>query len=135
MTTIASPRAGPLHSPSVPPPSPSLPSTTTSRTASPAGRASTLPQRHPNRAALRDYYNLKTAAPADIGNRTRHEESESKESELDGEGFDAEGYVKAVLAGQGLEGVLRVEGGLVNGMFSFCEGKVTGFLSWLTMRR
>lgn len=45
----------------------------------------------------------------------QHEEAEVKESELDIEGFDAEAYVKGVLAGQGLEGVLRVEGGLING--------------------
>ncbi len=39
-----------------------------------------------------------------------------KESELDAEGFDAEAYVRGVLAGQGLEGVLKVEGGLINGI-------------------
>jgi len=39
-----------------------------------------------------------------------------KESELDAEGFDAEAYVRGVLAGQGLESVLKVEGGLINGI-------------------
>lgn len=41
-----------------------------------------------------------------------------EESELDAEGFDAEAYVRGVLAGQGLEGVLKVEGGLINGRFA-----------------
>lgn len=36
------------------------------------------------------------------------------ESELDAEGFDAEGYVKGILAKEGLEGLLRVERMLVN---------------------
>lgn len=45
----------------------------------------------------------------------QHEDAEGKESELDGEGFDAEAYVRGVLGREGLEGVLRVEGGLVNG--------------------
>lgn len=35
-------------------------------------------------------------------------------SELDTPNFDAEAYVKSVFANQGLEGVLRVEGGLIN---------------------
>lgn len=38
------------------------------------------------------------------------------ETELDAEGFDAVGYVRGVLARDGLEEILRVEGGLVNGM-------------------
>lgn len=33
---------------------------------------------------------------------------------MDVEGFDAEAYVRGVLASQGLEGVLRVEGALIN---------------------
>ena len=32
-------------------------------------------------------------------------------------GFDAEAYVREVLGREGLEGVLRIEGGLVNGEF------------------
>lgn len=43
-------------------------------------------------------------------------DNEVKASELDGDGFDAEAYVRRILAGQGLEGVLRVEGGLINGL-------------------
>lgn len=36
------------------------------------------------------------------------------ESELDAEGFDAEGHVKGILAKEGLEGLLRLEGVLIN---------------------
>lgn len=68
-----------------------------------------------NRAALRDYYGLKAIAPVDASNGARHEETPVRESELDAEGFDPEGYVREVLAREGLEGVLRVEAGLVNG--------------------
>lgn len=71
-----------------------------------------------NRAALRDYYNLKAGSSAD--------ESKDKdtpppptldpelESELDKPGFDPEQYVKDILAREGLEGVMRVEAGLVS---------------------
>lgn len=36
------------------------------------------------------------------------------ESELDAEGFDAEGYVKGILAKEGLEDLLRIERVLIN---------------------
>jgi len=99
MSTITSPR--PSN------PSTSLSSTpTTSRTSSPAP-----PPRRANRSALRDYYNLKTTAPSDAQPSS---EPSIPHSELDASDFDAEAYVKSVLAGQGLEGVLRVEGGLIN---------------------
>ena len=108
MSTITSPR------PSNPPTS--LTSTpTTSRTTSPAA-----PTRRANRTALRDYYNLKSAAPIDAtAPKSPQRDSNSpvfspKVSELDAPNFDAEAYVKAVFANQGLEGVLRVEGGLIN---------------------
>jgi hypothetical protein len=38
-------------------------------------------------------------------------------SELDAEGFDAEEYVRRVLSKEDLEGVLRIEAGLINGIF------------------
>ncbi|KAL2045760.1 hypothetical protein N7G274_002191 [Stereocaulon virgatum] len=115
MSTITSPR--PTN------PSPSLTSTpTTSRTTSPAPQP-----RRANRTALRDYYNLTTttnttttttpAAPGPSTNTPRVPSpppTTPKTSELDAPAFDAEAYVKAVLAGQGLEGVLRVEGGLIS---------------------
>ena len=108
MSTITSPR------PSNPPIS--ITSTpTTSRTTSPAA-----PTRRANRTALRDYYNLKSAAPIDAAApKSPIPDSNSpvfspKVSELDTPNFDAEAYVKSVFANQGLEGVLRVEGGLIN---------------------
>ena len=41
------------------------------------------------------------------------------ESEMDREGFQAEEYLERVMEKEGLEGVLTVEGGLVNGEFAF----------------
>lgn len=118
MSTITSPR---LSFTSLATPSssrrPSLDSQPQSRSQAPSPSLSTnaLPaQRRGNRAALRDYYNLKNAGAS---NGAPHEESSSMpETELDAEGFDAEGYVRGVLARDGLEQILRVEGGLVNGM-------------------
>lgn len=72
------------------------------------------PQRR-NKAALRDYYGLKGAAPADASNGSQHEEAEVRVSELDAEGFDADAYVKGLLAREGLAGLLKIEGGLING--------------------
>ncbi|MCJ1450630.1 hypothetical protein MMC28_000963 [Mycoblastus sanguinarius] len=104
MSTITSPR--PSN------PSTSLSSTpTTSRTSSPAPQP-----RRPNRTALRDYYNLQRPPDAhSIPPPPPHPEPEvSQTSELDASGFDADAYVKSVLANHGLEGVLKVEGGLIN---------------------
>ena len=112
MTTVTSPRlsvtslASPTPTNSTPP-TPSL-----SRTASPSRQSN--PRR--NRAALRDYYNLKASAPIDASSESQHDEIEVKESELDAEGFDAEAYVREVLAGQDLKGVLKTEASLINGM-------------------
>lgn len=53
------------------------------------------------------------------------DDAEIKESELDKEGFDAEKYVADVLAREGLEGVLRVEAGLISGEW-FCGGGPNG---------
>lgn len=101
MATVTSPR--PSN------PSGSLTSTpTTSRTTSPA------PTRRQHRAALRDYYNLKAAVPNAAPSNPHPSEPEPPSSELDTPDFDADAYVKSVLAGHGLEGVLRVEAGLVN---------------------
>lgn len=112
MTTITSPRLSVTSLTSPTPSSSTPPTPSISRTASPARQPTT----RRNRAALRDYYNLKAAAPIDAtSNASEHEEIEVKESELDAEGFDAEAYVREVLAGQDLQGVLRAEAGLVNG--------------------
>jgi hypothetical protein len=68
-----------------------------------------------NRAALRDYYNLK-AGSADQSKDVPPTPTLDPEieSELDKEGFDPEQYVKDILAREGLEGVMRVEAGLVS---------------------
>lgn len=102
MSTITTPRlSNPSASPS------STPST--SRASSPG------PNRRPNRVALRDYYNLKSAGPTTDATSNAHpSEPEPQSSELDAADFDADAYVKSVLARNGLEGLLRVEGGLIN---------------------
>jgi len=72
-----------------------------------------------NRAALRDYYNLKASSAADDASslkspsldQTHHEHSIL--DEVDKEGFEAGAFVRSVLEREGLEGVLRVENGLV----------------------
>ncbi|KAL8797525.1 MAG: hypothetical protein Q9195_000341 [Heterodermia aff. obscurata] len=111
MATITSPRLSVTSLTSPTPTNSTPPTPSISRTASPARQPTT----RRNRAALRDYYNLKAAAPIDAtSNASEHEEIEVKESELDAESFDAEVYVREVLAGQDLQGVLRVEAGLIN---------------------
>lgn len=42
--------------------------------------------------------------------------------ELDAEGFDAEEYVRQVLSKEDLEGVLRIEAGLINGTLLLVYG-------------
>ena len=72
-----------------------------------------------NRAALRDYYGLKAAAPADVRDVSGTSSLDvERESALDKPDFDAAGYVAHLLAREGLEGVLKVEAGLVSEMRS-----------------
>ena len=111
MTTITSPRLSVTSLTSPTPTNSTPPTPSLSRNASPARQ----PNARRNRAALRDYYNLKNAAPVDASSESQHEEAEINESELDAEGFNAQVYVKEVLATQNLAGVLRVEAGLING--------------------
>ena len=74
-----------------------------------------------NRAALRDYYNIKsTAAGVDASDaqslaspRGPLAEPQTTLSDLDKEGFDAGSYVRKLLEKEGLEGVLKVENELV----------------------
>jgi hypothetical protein len=114
--------AAPL-SPS-PRPSLSIRSPTSSRTSLDAPQSSqsslrgantTNPRR--NRAALRDYYNLKAAAAAAATegspSQIPHDEHFSSLSDLDRPGFEAGAYVKTLLEREGLEGVLKVENELV----------------------
>ncbi|OCL11626.1 hypothetical protein AOQ84DRAFT_430292 [Glonium stellatum] len=107
MTTVASPR-----------PSTSIRSPSSSRTSLDTSANRPTNTRR-NRAALRDYYGLKGAAagspdPSNGSQAVDAGKQDSDVNELDREGFDAQAYVKDVLSKQGLEGVLRVEAGLVS---------------------
>ncbi|KAK8175080.1 Vps51/Vps67-domain-containing protein [Phyllosticta citrichinensis] len=124
MSTIASPR----HSSSIRSPSSTRTSLEVpSRSNSLRSTSKTRPPRARDRTALRDYYNLKSpltptsdpsstfAAPPTpgLGGGFEAVKEEVEASELDRPGFDAEAYVKEVLGKEGLEGVLKVEAGLV----------------------
>jgi hypothetical protein len=64
-----------------------------------------------NRAALRDYYNLQASStPSDIPSPPPTDPS----SEFDKPDFSPSSYVQHLLATEGLEGVLRVEAGLLS---------------------
>jgi hypothetical protein len=119
MSTIASPRdpttplprrisTNALNSPT-PSNRPSFDGGPPSGTASPnPGQIQTPPPgKRANRAALREYYNLKRAAspapPDPLG-----QFSEVPSSELDAEGLDAEAYVRRALGDQGLDELLRL---------------------------
>lgn len=117
MSTIASPR-----------PSISLSRTTSASTDTTTRSSSTTRAPAPapgaqrrNRAALRDYYGLKAAATADGG--AKKDETAPEDvlpvEELDRPGFNAEQYVQEVLGREGLEGILRVEAGLISEIRGF----------------
>ncbi|KXL47044.1 hypothetical protein M433DRAFT_57907 [Acidomyces richmondensis BFW] len=68
-----------------------------------------------NRAALRDYYGLHNAAPADArGSPSPQQTDAEQESELDKPDFDPDTYIQSLLTNEDLEGVLRVEASLVS---------------------
>jgi hypothetical protein len=111
MSTIASPR-----------PSVSIRSPSSTRTSfDSSARAPPNPRR--NRAALRDYYGLKNT-PADADTKISEEtartglglEEDETLTELDAAEFDADAFVDALLAKEGLQGVLKVEADLVSRM-------------------
>lgn len=117
MSTIASPR-----------PSITLSSRRTSASTDTALRSPSATRPPPghtrrNRAALREFYGLTGQETPASGTTTpalspsldeRH-----TESELDKPNFDAEQYVKDVLAKEGLEGILRVEARLASEIRGF----------------
>ncbi|KAF2096807.1 hypothetical protein NA57DRAFT_58694 [Rhizodiscina lignyota] len=109
MSTIASPRQ-----------SSSLRSPSSSRTSLelPQSQATRPQNQRRNRAALRDYYGLKATVVDGEAPNVPPSEPVHKDigpvSELDRNGFDAAAYVKDVLAKEGLEGVLKVEGDLIS---------------------
>lgn len=113
MSTIASPRASSsIRSPSLT--RTSIDSSSSHRPQQPARR---------NRAALREFYGIKTApkdATPDIRiseetatNQLGPEEDETL-TELDASDFNAEAYVEGLLAREGLKGVLKVEADLIS---------------------
>ncbi|KAL9000792.1 MAG: hypothetical protein Q9169_000546 [Polycauliona sp. 2 TL-2023] len=113
MSTIASPRLSTTSLSTDQSRRASLETTTRSQATSPA-----RPARR-NKNALRDYYGLQAAAPSDASNgqqRSRLEETtlETTVSELDAPGFNAEAYVRDVLARESLQGLLKIESGLIN---------------------
>ena len=64
-----------------------------------------------------------TAPPGSTDSKeTLVQEDTAPESELDKPDFNAEQYVLDILSREGLEGILRVEAGLINGSihFEFC---------------
>lgn len=113
MSTIASPRASTAISSR-------RTSTSTDRSTStsrqPPGPATGNLRR--NRAALRDYYNLQSQATTATSDTSSVPPTPTldpeTESELDKPSFDPSAYVSHILATEGLEGVMRVEAGLVS---------------------
>ncbi|KAL8805613.1 MAG: hypothetical protein Q9182_001878 [Xanthomendoza sp. 2 TL-2023] len=108
MSTIASPRESTTSLSTDQSRRTSLDALTHSQATSPA-----RPARR-NKNALRDYYNLKTAAPIDATSGTPEPVPETTQSELDAPGFDPEAYVRDVLARESLQGLLKIENGLIN---------------------
>lgn len=110
MSTIASPR--PSFTSLTTPSSSRRPSLDHSQAPSPS--LGSIPPRR-NRAALREYYRLKNAK-ARSEHSARCYDGVVQKSELDAEGFDAEGYVRGVLVRGGLEDMLKLEAALINGI-------------------
>ena len=67
-----------------------------------------------NRAALRDYYKLKS--PPVVERRDSEYVKKEEINEIDREDFDAQAYVQRLLENEGLEGLIRADLGLVSGM-------------------
>lgn len=108
MSTIASPRQSATSLSTDHSRRPSFDTLTRSQATSPA-----RPTRR-NKNALRDYYGLKAAALADASNESPEAVPEINQSELDAPDFDAEAYVRDVLARESLHGLLKIESGLSN---------------------
>ena len=108
MSTIASPR------PSI---SASSRRTSTTSTDGTAGQSATADRAslRRNRAALRDYYGLKSTGTPDPQDTPSLASFESeRESELDKPDFNPSTYVSSLLAKEKIDGVLKVEAGLVS---------------------
>lgn len=132
MSTIASPRdpSIPRHTkvPTISTPTSSSRPSIDSPSAPPVRSADASPNRNNgqpaqprrNRAALREYYNLKKEEKADDAGSeySINDQSDVAESEMDREGFDAEGYVKRVLESQSLEELLKTYNQVLTGQSS-----------------
>ena len=114
MSTIASPRASSsIRSPSL---------TRTSIDSSSSHRPPQAARR--NRAALREFYGLKASKDAPTDAKISEEssrtdlgpEEDETLTELDTADFNADAFVEALLAREGLKGVLKVEADLVSRM-------------------
>lgn len=106
MSTIASPR-----------PSISASSRRTSASTDTISHAPTVERGslRRNRTALRDYYGLKTAGPADARDTPSSTSLEhERESEFDKADFDTPAYISGLLAKESIDGVLKVEAGLIS---------------------
>jgi hypothetical protein len=124
MSTIASPRDtsvnGGRRIPVIPTPtSSSRTSLENPRSADPSpNRAATAPQPRRNRAALREYYNLKNVPEEQQGDGASeassiHDFSEVQEGEMDRADFDAATYTKHVLETQSLGELLHTYNGVL----------------------
>ncbi|THV46496.1 hypothetical protein BGAL_0381g00030 [Botrytis galanthina] len=123
MSTIAQPRESSVNGRRVPllttPTSSTRPSLDHSRSSEPSpnrGSSVAIPRR--NRAALREYYNLRKGQDAPTDDAASevssiHFDSEVQESEMDKDGFDGEKYVKEVLEKQTLGELLRTYNGVL----------------------
>jgi vacuolar protein sorting-associated protein 51 len=78
-----------------------------------------LPQPRRNRAALREYYNIKKEEKLDdvSSEHSTNDHSEVQEGEMDREGFDGEAYVKHALETQSLEELLKTYNQVLTGKF------------------
>ncbi|KAF2155223.1 hypothetical protein K461DRAFT_110135 [Myriangium duriaei CBS 260.36] len=75
-----------------------------------------------NRAALREFYGLKNAPKNDAvssSDTLPAEELNTPRGEIDRQGFDADQYVDEILDREGLEGVMKVEAGLLRDIRGF----------------
>jgi vacuolar protein sorting-associated protein 51 len=123
MSTIASPRDtsvnGGRRIPVITTPtSSSRTSLENPRSADPSPNRAATAQPRRNRAALREYYNLKNVPEEQLGDGTSevssiHDFSEVQESEMDRADFDAPSYIKHILETQSLGELLQTYNGVL----------------------
>jgi hypothetical protein len=127
MSTIASPRESSVSGrklPTISTPTsssrPSIDSPSNARSTEASPNRNPAPQPRRNRAALREYYNLKKEDKADDAGSeySINDHSDVQESEMDREGFDAEVYIKHVLETQNLEELLKTYNQVLTGQTS-----------------